>query len=192
MATSDTDCLVILAGGRSQRMGRDKATVKIQGKRMIDHMVDRFQDCQLPIVLSASHDYGTGLEYVSDSPNAPSGPVGAIVSLCEYFREREPSARGFFTVPVDAPYAPLNLTEKLRTHQSCAIASSDGQLHPVFAYWDCRIVRSIDIAGDSKSKSPSLRWLARKVDAKIVDWRNGNEFINVNTPEDLLAINQKQ
>lgn len=190
MAKSDIDCLVILAGGRSQRMGRDKATVKIHGNRMIDHMIDRFQDCQLPIVLSASQNYGTGLEYVSDDPNAPQGPVGAITSLCEYFLERKPFVRGFFTVPIDAPYAPLDLLEKLGALRSCAIASSNDQLHPVFAYWDCKTVQSIDVTENYDSKNPSLRWLAKICGAKIVNWRNDSGFININTPEDLLAIDK--
>ncbi|GAB5489619.1 MAG: molybdenum cofactor guanylyltransferase MobA [Parasphingorhabdus sp.] len=190
MAKYDTDCLVILAGGQSRRMGRDKALVEIQGKRMIDHMIDRFSACDLPIIISGPQDYSTGLEFVPDNPKAPYGPVGAIFSLSLYFLDRNPPVRGFYTVPVDAPYAPLDLIEKLEAHQSCTVASSNNQLHPVFAYWDCTTVKSIEVNQKAGSNNPSLQWLARQCGAKTVDWADHSSFTNINTPEQLKDANK--
>ncbi len=192
MTDAKTDYLVILAGGQSRRMGRDKALVEIQGIRMIDHMIDRFHSSELPIVLSAAQDYTTGLEYVPDNPNYPDGPVGAIFSVSEYFAQQKPEITGFFTVPVDAPHAPLDLMIKLKAPHSCAIASSNGQVHPVFAYWDCNMVQSVKQSHDPESRSPSLRWLGRQCGAKTVEWADDSGFTNINTPAELTAMNKEQ
>ncbi|MEP2988290.1 MAG: molybdenum cofactor guanylyltransferase [Parasphingorhabdus sp.] len=192
MADAKTDYLVILAGGQSRRMGRDKALVEIHGLRMLDHMIDRFHSNELPIALSAAQDYATGLEYVPDNPNYPDGPVGAIFSVSEYFAQREPPVNGFYTVPVDAPHAPLDLIAKLKAPHSCAIASSNGQVHPVFAYWDCDTVQSVKQSYGPETKAPSLQWLARQCGAETVEWIDDNSFANINTPEELSTINKEQ
>lgn len=191
MTDNQNDHLVILAGGQSRRMGRDKALVEIHGKRMIDHMVDRFRSYGLPTILSAGQGFETGLDYVPDNTDAPGGPVGAIFSLAQFFLEQELPVRGFYTVPVDAPYAPLDLIEKLRTPHSCAVASSNNRLHPVFAYWNCEIVTSVEQSHNPTSKAPSLQWLAKQCDAKIVEWPDDRGFTNINTPEELSAINKE-
>ena len=191
MTDNHTDHLAILAGGQSRRMGKDKALVKIQGKRMIDHIVDRCRSYELPIILSAGQDYETGLVNVPDQPTAPAGPVGAIFSLTDYFLAQEQPVRGFYTIPVDAPFAPRDLVTKLKTPHSCAVASSIDQLHPVFAYWNCDIVKSVRQSHDQNSRAPSLHWLARQCNARIVKWVEDHSFSNINTPEDLSAINDK-
>lgn len=45
---------VILAGGKSSRMGRDKATVEIGGKRLIERVTDRLRLRVLMIAVLAS------------------------------------------------------------------------------------------------------------------------------------------
>lgn len=192
MAVYEKQCLVILAGGQSRRMGHDKALVEMNGKRLIDHVIDRYLDCELQIVLSSKQSYGTELDFVPDKPGGPTGPVGAIVSLCEYFLEQEPAIQGFFTVPVDAPNAPSDLLQKLENGISCAVASSNNRLHPVFAYWRCDIVKSVNCSSDLGAKTPSLQWLAHQCDAKIVTWAEDRFFTNINTPEDLKEIESQQ
>lgn len=185
-------CLVILAGGQSRRMGRDKALVEFQGKRMIDHIVDRFRNQVGKMVLSAAQDYNTGLQHIPDRTGAIGGPVGAIFSLSQHFTENEPTTAGFVTVPVDAPFAPEDLVERLAEKPSCAIAGTNGQLQPVFAYWRCREVEAIRHSHDSGSKSLSLHWLARKCNAQVIEWNDDLGFANINTPGDLLAINDQK
>ncbi len=192
MSDKNTDRLVILAGGQSRRMGRDKALIEIDGKRLINHMVDRFRRQEISIFLSARQDYGTGLHCIPDNPDAPAGPVGAIYTLSEYFLKQAPQVAGFYTIPVDAPHAPLNLMDKLNTPNGCAVAASNGQIQPVFAYWHCNIVSTVRHEHDSGNKTPSLRWLAKQSGAKVVDWEDDRVFTNINTPEDLDAINDRQ
>jgi molybdopterin-guanine dinucleotide biosynthesis protein A len=185
MIKTPPSCLVILGGGQSTRMGTDKAVILFEGQRLIDSLIGRFADQAGRILLSARQDYGTGLAVISDDPDAPAGPVGAIFSVAA--RLLDLGIEGFVTVPVDAPFAPLDLIERLSANGACAVAEDGQRVHPTFAYWRCAIVHAVRATHDPGERAPSLQWLARQCGAESVTWANENVFININRPEDLLS-----
>ncbi|MEH6662317.1 MAG: molybdenum cofactor guanylyltransferase [Parasphingorhabdus sp.] len=187
MITSPPSCLVILAGGQSTRMGSDKAVISFEGQRLIDRLVGRYAGMADRILLSGRQDYGTGLSITNDDPDAPDGPVGGIFSVAAGLREMRPAIKGFVTVPVDAPYAPVDLIERLSASGNCAVARDQQRVHPTFAYWRCDIVNAVRATCQLGERAPSLQWLARETNAISVTWPNPKPFININRPEDLLA-----
>ena len=128
MNTPPTTSLAILAGGQSTRIGTDKAVIRLDGERLIDILIRRFADKAEHIMLSARDDYGTGLPIIPDDPQAPGGPVGAIFSLAD--RLQAMGIDGFVTVPVDAPFAPADLIERLTASGGCAVAEDGRRMHP--------------------------------------------------------------
>ena len=187
MNKDPSTCLVILAGGQSTRMGTDKAVIKFEGKRLVDILIDRFASKADRLFLSAPKDYGTGLDIISDDPSFPGGPVGGIFSVAALLQETQPGISGFVTVPVDAPYAPVDLMERLSTSGACAVARDHERIHPTFAYWRCDIVNAIRAAHDPGERAPSLQWLARQSGAEAVAWPDHRLFMNINRPEDLIT-----
>ena len=187
MIKDATACLVILAGGRSTRMGTDKAVINFQGKRLVDILIGRFAAKAAPILLSAREDYDAGLKTISDDPDAPGGPVGAIFSVAARLRGIEAGIEGFVTVPVDAPFAPRDLMEKLSANRTCAVAEDDHRIHPTFAYWRCDIVNAVRATHDHDERAPSLQWLARQCGSETVRWTDPTLFMNINCPDDLIA-----
>ena len=171
--------IVILAGGQSRRMGEDKAELRLSGSRLIDRAVALATHAGSPVVLSAPHDYATGRRCIPDAASAPAGPVGAIVSVARALKND--GRQAFTTVPVDAPFASVELIEMLSREPGCAIARHDGVPQPTFARWDVARVLCVDLPTDS----PSLRWLARVCGAGAVDWPDAQTFTNCNTPDDL-------
>lgn len=180
-------CLIILAGGLSRRMGQEKATIKLGGQRLIDRAVARYQPSVDRIWLSASTDFDTGLDIITDDPDAPGGPVGAIFTIAAHLPLLCPEATGFVTVPVDAPFAPDDLMTRLIAVPGCSVAQGPKRLHPVFGYWRCDIVNSVRGTHEIGEQSPSLHWLVRQCDAQLVTWHDEGAFMNINTPEDLIA-----
>ena len=185
-------CLIILAGGQSRRMGQDKAAIRLDGVRLIDRAIGRFQSSADRIWLSASDDFDTGVDIISDDPDMPGGPVGAIFTIAAHLSMLCPEAEGFVTIPVDAPFAPDDLIRRLSSVPGCSVAQGPQRLHPVFGYWRCDIVRAVCEAyriskqsGSLHEPSPSLQWLARQCDAKRISWPDEQAFMNINTPEDL-------
>lgn len=75
---------IILAGGKSRRMGTEKGLVEFMGKPLIEHAIGEMQKVAGKILISAntaSYDH-YGCEVIQDLyPN--SGPMGGIYSCLE-------------------------------------------------------------------------------------------------------------
>ncbi len=86
---------LILAGGRSSRMGQDKSQMVWRGKSLIDHARDTLLEsgCESVRVLGGDQDESVG----DDKPFAGPG-----VALSCYLNKQEADAR-FLLMPVDMP-----------------------------------------------------------------------------------------
>lgn len=175
---------IILAGGQSRRMGSDKAVIQFQGKRLIDHVVERLSPQVDRILLSARQDYDTGLQTIPDAP-AFQGPVAGLLGVVDWLADHAPTCQGFLTVPVDGPFLPDDLARKLAEEpDSCAMAQDEAGTHPTFAYW---ALSALEEARSSLPDAPSLHRLAKRVNARPVAWPDSQNFINLNTPDDLAG-----
>lgn len=70
---------IVLAGGKSLRMGTDKGLMKFNGKKMIEHVLDVLKEITEQVMIVSNHaDYKQfGYPVISDAyPN--SGPLGGM------------------------------------------------------------------------------------------------------------------
>lgn len=179
-----TPIAVILAGGQSRRMGRDKATMEFRGKRLIDHVIERLLPQAETILLSARQDYGTGLSTIADA-SAFEGPVAGLFGAADWLADNRPACEGFLTVPVDGPFLPVDLAQRLTAQGGVsAIAHDEAGTHPTFAYWT---LASLTFARRSLSNGPSLHALAKLAKTRSVTWPGIQNFTNFNTPDDLAS-----
>lgn len=87
---------VVLAGGRSSRMGKNKALLDYQGKPLVEHMMEIIKRAGIrEIFISGDVD---GYDCLPD-PAPFTGPAEAIKSIIQ----RLSSYAGFLFVPVDMP-----------------------------------------------------------------------------------------
>jgi len=89
---------LILTGGQSVRMGRDKALVDWGGRRAIERVADLGWAVGAGAVLSVGRDYGFG--FVGD-PTPEAGPVGGLRAGLAEARLR--GAARALVLAVDAP-----------------------------------------------------------------------------------------
>lgn len=172
----------VLAGGRSSRMGGcDKALLEFAGERLIDRVVRRLGRQVDRLIISGRNDYRTGLPAIADAPATPGGPVGGVLTIASYLDPE--TVAGFITAPVDAPFLPEDLAERLWSDEECAVAADGERAHPTFAYWSLRALRRARL----DAVTPSLTRLCEAVGARTVRWRSPSPFRNVNTPDDLAA-----
>ncbi len=99
---------LVLAGGRSQRMGRDKAALPWRGHTLLAHMQQVLRDAGIVRVLISGG--------CSDSPAVADqiphlGPLGGLASVAATL-----SDCALLVVPVDAPLTPPALLRHLQTH----------------------------------------------------------------------------
>lgn len=183
---------VILAGGRSLRMGgADKANLKLYGRTLIEHAVQFCAENAVRVLISGPRDYGLGLLNITDNPEFPGGPAGGVLTVADWLSRQLPEVRGFFTVPVDGYRPPENLFSKLEEKQLSAVAADPGGVHPTYAFW---VVESLNKAREEfkTGSSVSLHMLAEKTRAEHVRWNRRNVFRNINTAADLDAAENDQ
>jgi molybdopterin-guanine dinucleotide biosynthesis protein A len=94
---------LILAGGRSSRFGRDKLAEPIDGRTMLDHVVDRVRDVATDVVVvaaaGASIDLPSDVEVVQDDRSFEGPLAGLGVGL----RAVDPGVERVIVVGGDMP-----------------------------------------------------------------------------------------
>jgi len=172
---------IILAGGQSVRMGRDKALLTAGGQTLIDRIYESLEVQVNTVAISGSQTYGLDIPLIRDAPKGPKGPAAALYAAW-LLRETD-SGAGVFTVPIDTPNIPPDLCERLYGDQS-AIAVTPSRTHQACGWWLyqdlSRLFAQMDV-----SQSLSLHRTAQICKARHVLWADEALFYNINTPEDL-------
>ena len=188
---------VILAGGRSRRMGRDKTLADLGGRPMLETVIERLAPQVTGIVLNAPSTTAPifGLPLVPDGLGGQIGPLAGILAALRDTAQRHPDASHILSVPADSPFFPSNLAERLaaslQSPDEIAVAASGGRMHPVFALWPMTLACDLETwLADPENRRMTgfiVRHPNTTVDFPMFDAVLGavDPFFNVNTPEDL-------
>ena len=144
---------VILAQGTSRRMGRDKGLVLLGGRPLVAHVVERLApQCRaLAINGPAAFDAvarTSGATLIDEAPFAGKGPLGGICAGLVWARTVMPTVRHLLIAPVDMPFLPADLAERLcdgLPPREAAIARSpDGRVIPVLGLWPLSALEPVE------------------------------------------------
>lgn len=191
---------VVLAGGRSQRMGGgDKGLLNFAGSSMLAHVIARLTPQVRRVILNANGDperfQGFGLPVVPDSRADFPGPLAGVLAGMRWAIAHEPRARYVATVSSDAPFLPMNLVARLADAvwiegAAIALAQSDGVLHPVIGLWSVTLADALEAALSAGERGVGY-WAGSQGAARVsfepirVAGRTIDPFFNANTPEEL-------
>lgn len=187
---------VILAGGHSTRMGGgDKCLLELDGRPLLDHVIERLRPQVEGLLLNANGDAARFSPWnlpVTADTIADAGPLGGIHAGLAWAAAHK--FTHILTVAADTPFFPGTLADRFIHAEAgrggIALASSGGRVHPTFGLWPVSLGQDL---GDflTRNGSRSVRAFAeQKHGAIIVDFPVAGEldpFFNVNTPEELAA-----
>jgi molybdenum cofactor guanylyltransferase len=177
----------IIAGGKSTRMGQEKALIKLGSKTLIARVIDRLLPQVEDIVINANGDTKRfeflEFDIIPDIETDIDTPLSGIHSALTYAEEEGYDA--VVTVPSDAPFLPHDLIRKLAGTKP-AFANSKGQDHFLTGFWPVQLLPQL-----SKEMHNSNRvkdWVY-KINAAKVNWRadDYDPFMNINRPADVTA-----
>ena len=186
---------VILAGGRSSRMGGNrKALLELNGRSLLSHAIDRLQAQSNTLLLSCDKKRSElevfNLPLVPDLLQGYRGPLTGLYSALQYLSERGQN-NGLVLCPCDAPFIPFDLVQTLldtdQTDEKRVVAVSyQGVLQPTFSLWHQHHLAQIHKAVVEDGHG-SLKHLFYSLPHKIVEWTQvePSPFFNINTPHDL-------
>lgn len=148
--TEPMPCMgVVLAGGLSSRMGRDKALLQWKGRPLIEHLIATLQAAGISEVKVSGErpDY----RGVAD-PLPHIGPIGGIAGIAASCGDSE-----LLIVPVDMPRLQPALLRRLRDAEPGAgSVRFTGHVLPMRLRLDARCRDALDVimaSGDERSRS---------------------------------------
>ena len=184
---------IILSGGKSIRMGENKAFIQIEGVPIIKRIYDLFKELfQEVIIVTNQKELFSNFDSKIYSDLIPSkGALGGLYTGIFFS-----SFHHSFCVACDMPFIKKTLVQYLiedMDDEDVIVPRTKDGLQPLHAIYSKNCVdpirKSID---EGKSKIIDIY---DQVNVKIVDEKDflcfdpGREsFINVNTPEELLSI----
>jgi len=197
-----SDCTaIIMAGGDSRRMGRDKAGLQLGGKTLIEHVASALKPVFRNVRVSVrQHRPEIELPQICDLvPDA--GPLaGLCAALAHVASAGTDSASWVFVVATDMPFVQSELIERLaqaRTGFEAVVPVVGGHPQPLAAFYSISALATLQgiLAGDGKH---SLRVALGQLNVCYVDESQFMEsdpelrsFIDLDTPQELDRAKQE-
>ena len=183
MARNEEYSLLLLAGGKSARMGQSKAELLYEGKTFLAHMLDKAR--QLGIHRFYISGYSSSEEHVQTvwDHYPDRGPLGGLHACMKAM-----DTPYCLVLPVDAPKLPLNILDALllqheqRTDEKVLIWEHGVRKEPLIAIYPVAMADTIENLIRERS-APVFRaidsWGYRSYRLEMQE----EQIINVNTPE---------
>ncbi len=195
------DCLaVIMAGGDSRRMGRDKASLVLGEQTLLQCVADAMRMVFPQMVVSVRRPRAeVVLPQVCDTYT----DAGPLAGLCAGLEHAAQSGQPWiFAVATDMPFVRPALIEQLanyRTGVDAVVPLVDGHPQPLAAFYSIDALPAVRALATGEGKR-SLRAALERLQvayvhaADLITADPGlDSFVDLDTPEDLAkAINQKE
>ena len=190
MTNSDLHLLgIVLCGGQSKRMGRDKAELKTRsGMTFLDHAYQRLIECCGAVCLSGSNPRETRYMRIADPPES-YGPISGLYASLDFAMVQGYDAVVF--TPVDTPFLTVDdigkLVDAFRADPGnvvCAINESNvtTSIEPLIAVYPASFA-TIILHALRQSQYSLQRVLAAQAITRVP--LSAIACRNINTPSDL-------
>jgi molybdopterin-guanine dinucleotide biosynthesis protein A len=185
------DCTaIVMAGGDSQRMGRDKANVTLGEKTLLQAVVTTMQQLFPKVVVSVRQPrHGIDLPQVCDDlPNG--GPMAGLVASLGQI-----TTPWAFVVACDMPFVVPEVVELLAEYRSgheAVVPIVQGHPQPLAAFYAASCLATLQARLVTEQKS--LRTALKHLDVHYVDEGEILEadsqlrsFFDLDAPQDIVA-----
>jgi len=188
---------VVLAGGRSRRMGRPKESLPIGDNSMLGRTVDTLLSCTFPVVIVA-RDADQELPPVNLECSIILDEridQGPLMGMMAGLRSVASDCDAVFVTGCDAPFLTANavdwLSQQLGGHE-VVMAKVDDILQPLAAIYRTSILPTIErLVGDGVHTPRTLAESCKTrilTEAEIDSFDPSRGFLhNINSPEDYEA-----
>lgn len=173
---------VILAGGKSSRMGSCKAELPWGGKTLVEHQVNKISALGISDIMVSGYSRPvTGTRFVPDI-YPEKGPLGGIhACLCAA------NKAACFVISVDAPlFSPDEMKLLIKAHLAgdspITVAEHLGTLEPLIGVYDS----SLSDAAEEilQGANTSVKHLLDQIGFAVCEFSDENSVRNCNTPDE--------
>ncbi|MGB7403441.1 MAG: molybdenum cofactor guanylyltransferase MobA [Arcobacter sp.] len=178
----DIPC-VILCGGKSSRMGEDKALLPFSNYNTLtqyqfDRLKPHFKDIYLSSKTNKFDFLKSHENIIYDNISDESSPLIALKSILETIKSDK-----VFVITVDTPFVKIDSIEKLinesLSNSTIAVTSREHNLCGVYNKSCLPIINEM-----IKENNHKIGFLLKKIELKKIEFFDENEFLNLNKKED--------
>tara|TARA_Y100001960_G_C14623843_1_gene802098 strand:- start:573 stop:1172 length:600 start_codon:yes stop_codon:yes gene_type:complete len=182
---------VVLAGGKSKRFGEDKSKIKLNGKNLIQHTLDKIKTKFKTIVIVSNNKISNDYFTVKDCIDGQLGPLVGVLSAMKWIKTNNHSYDWLATFPCDTPFFNVSLIDKFieaskSSNDLLYFAKTKEKRHNIFGLWSLKLIETLekDIVDNKYRKVEE--W-ANKIGVKTINinYAGTDPFFNINTKEDL-------
>ena len=188
---------IILCGGKSSRMQKNKALLKLSDKTVIEIVTEKLKSIFNEVLISANdskqYDF-LNLPVVYDI-FIGKGPLAGIHSALKYS-----STKNNFIISCDIPLISIELIKyliNLNSEKSILLPKSNGRIQQLCGIYSKSVIDEIEnifkLSEKDKNIKGSVYELLERASNEIIDvddlyFYNKNIFLNMNSPEDYELI----
>jgi len=182
---------IVLAGGRSSRLGKDKGLCAFKGKSLVSYAIDILKPLCGNLMISANHfpeKYAAfGLPVIPDEVKY-IGPMGGVYSCL-----KKSKTQHNLILSCDTPFVNTDVFRHLLTvvenFQVVCPAHETFLLEPLSAYYNTNVLGDMEEAIRKKEYKmmqffKRIRFKSVNIDRNL-SFFNDYLFLNLNTPGDL-------
>jgi molybdopterin-guanine dinucleotide biosynthesis protein A len=188
---------LLLAGGRSERFGGEKAVALFRGRPLMDVVSNCFAGCAA-LAVSASagsaaeaHAQRQTLQVLHDDARYPSGPLVGVCSGLNWANEK--GLDFLATAPCDAPFLPrdvfVRLVSSIGAGAGAYAVTAQGE-HPLCATWRTSLATPLSQTLQSGVHPPVRDFLAEYGVVRVL-FDGERQFANANTLEELRLLERE-
>lgn len=175
---------IVIAGGRSTRLGQDKASTHLGDQTLLEQVVASIPSGIRVIVVGDDPGNLPGVTFVREEP-AFGGPVAALaagIALTD--------TPAVLMIAVDMPFAARlasALLAVLDANEAAVPVDTDGHWQQLVSAYRCDALRRA-LARLPSVDGASMRELLGHLDVALVDIDDDGLLIDIDTPEDLARV----
>lgn len=176
---------VILAGGLSSRMGKDKSLLKLNKKNLISHVMATIEPQVNKVWINSNtilDEFPEDIQF-SDSIKPNIGPLGGIFSALTKIE-----SEWIQFCPNDCPFLPADLVKKMCLKKSnenikALIPLVNNKYEPTFLLCHRSVIRTITSFIEEKNYK-LMDWVKAN-NFQAVEFIDDKAFVNINDPSTL-------
>ena len=183
----------VLAGGKSQRFGEDKSQVKLDGKLLIDYIlneiISEFKEILIVSNNQINFKHSDTISMISDLKK-DQGPLGGVLSAMKWVKESNKDYKWISTFPVDTPFFKKeilqNFVREINSDESkLFFIKSNNTRHNIFGIWSIDLMEKLE--EDLNYGKRKVEHWANDIGVKVIEMKflKDDPFFNINSKEDL-------
>lgn len=199
MVGVEESAAVVLAGGRSRRMGRPKAWIEVGGQTLLARVVDRLRGSfrRVLVVGAPGQSLPETAAQRLDDRWPDRGPLGGLATAMAWCEESlSPAPAAYALVGCDMPFVHGPLLRAMLAELEpgrCVVPEAEAQLQPLHAVYSAQALPHLRdrLLSGQLGLISACRSLGCRVWTEAL-WKphdpSGRCFLNVNSEGDLQAL----